>query len=173
MKVKIGPYLTWWGPYQIADLLQKVGVSEETCYKIGKKLSDTWVKTLCSWIYEKRKRKIKVKIDNYDTWNLDHTLSLIIHPALIKFKEIRCGIPHIDKEDIPESLHSSYNEEEGYSEEAWNYVLNEMIWAFDPEWDEKYGIGSENYTFDYYDQCCKRREKATTLFGKYYNALWS
>jgi hypothetical protein len=29
MRVKIGPYRNWVGPYQLADLLQKFGVSKD------------------------------------------------------------------------------------------------------------------------------------------------
>jgi len=32
-------------------------------------------------------RKVSVQIDDFDTWSLDHTLALIIHPALVKFKQ--------------------------------------------------------------------------------------
>ena len=34
------------------------------------------------------KRKINIEIDNYDTWNLDHTLALIIYPALLSLKQL-------------------------------------------------------------------------------------
>ena len=61
MKVYIGPYRNWWGPYQLANLLQKVGVSDDRCDKIGEWLSDTWVDDLCQWIDSKEKRKIKVR----------------------------------------------------------------------------------------------------------------
>ena len=68
MNIKIGPYLKWWGPYQIADLLQKVGVSEDTCEKIGEKMPD-WVTDVCQWVYDKRNRNIKIHIDKWDTWS--------------------------------------------------------------------------------------------------------
>jgi len=35
MKVKIGPYINWFGPYQFADLFKYIGFSEETCEKIA------------------------------------------------------------------------------------------------------------------------------------------
>ena len=37
MKVTIGPYRNWIGPYQIANSLKKIGVSDDTCYKLGGK----------------------------------------------------------------------------------------------------------------------------------------
>lgn len=93
MKVYIGPYLSWWGPYQIADLLQHVGVSEDRCHDIGKWLSETWVNTVCQWIHDKRERKVKIRIDRYDSWSADSTLALIAAPLLKQLKETNHGIP--------------------------------------------------------------------------------
>ena len=72
MKVYIGPYKKWWGPYQIANLIPFV--SEDTSEKIGDWLAKTWVNKVCEWFYSKNERKIKVRIDRYDTWSMDHTL---------------------------------------------------------------------------------------------------
>ena len=52
-------------------------------------------------------REIDVTIDNYDLWNLDNTLAYIIHPALVKLKEIKNGAPKVDDEDVPEHLKST------------------------------------------------------------------
>ena len=82
MYVKIGKYKNWTGPYQLANLLQKVGVSEDRCHELGTKLSNTFVNDICQWIDSKRKRKIEIKIHNYDTWNMNHSLSMIILPKL-------------------------------------------------------------------------------------------
>ncbi|PHS04834.1 MAG: hypothetical protein COA88_13110 [Kordia sp.] len=71
MKVKMGPYKNWIGPYQLVDLLQKVGVSEDRCGKLGKWLADTQLSTFCNWIDNKRVRDIQVRIDKYDTWSMD------------------------------------------------------------------------------------------------------
>jgi hypothetical protein len=89
MKVYIGPYLNYWGPYQIADLLKYVGVSESYRKKIGKWLEKTPLSKILSWIYDKRNRKVEVRIDKYDTWNMDKTLSLIIIPMLIQLKKTK------------------------------------------------------------------------------------
>ena len=35
-----------------------------------------------------KERKVNIRIDNYDLWSMDHTLSLIILPMLKKLKEI-------------------------------------------------------------------------------------
>ena len=78
----MGPYKNWIGPYQIADLLQKVGVSENQCDKLGDWIADTQLSNFCNWVESKRKRKIQVRIDKYDTWSMDVTLSYIIIPML-------------------------------------------------------------------------------------------
>ena len=59
MKVKIGPYINWFGPYQFADLFKYIGFSEETCEKIAEKIPEKPFQ----YIYSLRKRKVKVKID--------------------------------------------------------------------------------------------------------------
>ena len=191
MKVYIGPYRNWWGPYQLANLLQKVGVSDDRCDKIGEWLSDTWVDNFCQWIDFKKKRKIKVRIDSYDTWNADSTLSIIIAPMLRQLKEHKCGAPFVDDEDVPTELTSTsappltqdqldVGEVDSNHFKRWDYILDEMIWAF--EQDEKfivYGIDPEE-KFDYdfsedseFSKYHKRKQNGFRLFGKYYSGLWT
>ena len=74
MKVYIGKYSDYIGPYQIADSFKKIGISKETCDKMGDWLASTWINDFLQWIDSKKKRKIKVHIDNYDLWNMDSTL---------------------------------------------------------------------------------------------------
>ena len=65
MYVKIGPYTKWWGPYQIADLLQKIGLSEARCQKIGEKLSNIkWLVNLW-WKQDKLKQNETIYLSNY------------------------------------------------------------------------------------------------------------
>jgi len=147
MKVKIGPYLTWYGPYQIADYVffwtkrRYDDELERWDYKLkdqfGDWLADTWVGTFCNWIQEKRKRTEIVRIDPYDTWSMDHTLSLIIHPMLVQLKNTKHGAPFTDDEDVPEHLRSTNappKKEEWDTDDLffdrWNWILDEMIWAF-------------------------------------------
>jgi hypothetical protein len=186
MHVNIGPYLNWWGPYQIADLLMKVGVSGTRCHKIGRWLANTWVNDVCEFVHKRRHRRIEVQIDDYDTWSLDHTLALIILPALKKMKNDKMGISFTDLEDAPQfpddectDPDCDFNHASGYSEKRWEYILDEMIFAFekiaDDDWDmelyENGGWTEENMA--------KRREiqerisNGTRLFGKYYQSLWT
>lgn len=153
MKVKIGNFCTYWGVYQISDLLQHIGVSEDTCDKIGKYLSKTKLNNLCEYIYEKRKRKVKIKIHDYDTWNLDETLALIILPCLKQLKETKHGAPFVDDSDVPDEFKSTSatpKENEWDTDEFWfarfDYILDEMIWGFerlcDPDDDDKFHTGN-------------------------------
>jgi len=85
-----------------------------------------------------RKRRVKVHIDGYDVWSMDHTLGIVIAPLLKKLKEIKNGVPFVDNEDVPEELcvigktpDTWTHEDDAKGEAKWEYVLNEMIWAFD------------------------------------------
>ena len=55
---------------------------------------------LLQWLHEKKKRTVYVKIDKYDTWSMDHTLSLIIVPMLKQLKATQHGSPNVDDEDL-------------------------------------------------------------------------
>ena len=85
------------------------------------------------------KRVEEVHIDEYDVWSLDHTLALIIRPALLILKENKQGAPIVVQEDVPEELRMTEAEERLFNKEGetddrfferWDYVLDEMIWAF-------------------------------------------
>lgn len=142
MKVYIGPYINWWGPFQIADLLRYIGVSKDRCHKIGEWLNKTPLAGICEWIHERRQRTIKVRVDDYDVWGMDHTIALITLPLLKKLKEKKQGSPHVDDADVPEHLRSTaaspLTEEErncGYPDnnwhDRWEWVLDEIIWGFE------------------------------------------
>ena len=182
MKVNIGPYRDWIGPYQIADMvffwLPNHIHNDRWDYKLrdrfGEWLADTWVNTLCEWIHSKKHRKIKIKIDRYDTWGMDHTLALIIIPMLKQIKETKHGSPFVDDKDVPKRLRSTSaapkeNEwdTDEFHHDRWDYVLDEMIWAFEQ-------IVSDEDPWDMTDlkERNKRINNGTMLFGKYYRALW-
>jgi hypothetical protein len=89
-------------------------------------------------------RKISIRIDKFDTWNLDHTLALIILPCLKQLKKTTHGAPNTDNEERMPShlLHAQAkpkkNEDDLDSNhfERWNWILDEMIWAFEQELKE-------------------------------------
>lgn len=85
-----------------------------------------------------RKRKVKVHVDYYDVWGADHTLGLIIAPVLKKLGEVQHGCPHVEDEDVPQEIRDKRENAERFDgsvdkdwEARWNYVLGEMIWAFE------------------------------------------
>ncbi len=89
-------------------------------------------------------RKIKIQIDKWDTWSMDHTLSIIIHPLLVQLQATKHGAPLVDDEDVPEELRSSsappkkneYDTDDNFHK-RWDWVLDEMIWAFAQKVDDK------------------------------------
>lgn len=169
MKIKIGPYKDWIGPYQIADLI--VFWDDEKAHNFGRflatgsfkestsnKLFDrdehkTWLYRLCEWIHSKQSRKVKIHIDDYDIWNTDATLAIIILPMLKKIKEDKHGTPWIHDEDVPEELRSDKAPPKRYdydwdtnNDRRWHWVLDEMIWSFeqlqpDYDWEDQYHKG--------------------------------
>ena len=148
MKVRIGNYINWVGPYQIVDAIffwhEKYPPDEienRWDYKLHDRLSEwlnkTWVKNFCEWIHSKRKRTIKVKLDHWDTWSVDYTLAIIIAPLVKQLKETKCGYGWVDDEDVPEELrsHHGVKDENGgwdsLAEERYAFMLNEIIWTFE------------------------------------------
>lgn len=149
MRIDIGPYSSDLIPirrweYSYTGWRHKTLYREEENYdRIDKivygfldKLEDL-VRPLNRWS-NCRERKVKVRIDNYDVWGADHTLALVIHPVLLKLKEQQNGSPCVDDEDVPDHVKSSAagpKENEWDTDDKhfdrWEWVLNEMIWAFE------------------------------------------
>jgi hypothetical protein len=172
LKVKIGPYINYIGPYQIADKIifwEKKEILSDDSHtlsdKLGKWLSEnkdgstTLLGKFCQWIYSKRSRKVSIHIDGYDSWNADYTLAMIIAPLLKKIKEEKNGFSFVDDEDVPDYLRSDKSppltQEEidcGHYDELaparWDWILDEMIWAFeqhaDDDWEEQYYSGNSD-----------------------------
>jgi len=159
VKVYIGNWKNFIGPYQIADLLSYVGVSEDSCTRVGEYLSGTPISKVCQWVDEKRKRKVKVKLHDYDCWNLDTTLAYIILPTLIKFKANHHGCPFVDDDDVPSSLRSDNAKVSGddgswdsNNEYRWEWIIDELIWTFtqihgDSDWESQYHHGVIDFNF--------------------------
>ena len=166
MRVVIGPYLNCIGPYQIADFLFEKWLGEEKAYAVGQFLSKTWLNDICLWIESKRKRRVKIQIDPYDTWSLDYTLALIILPALKAFSEKCHSFTYVENEDIPEDMKNAEDEEK------WQWVLDEMIYAFESalDYDEenKFMLDPNGYS-----EYLARITNGRRLFGKYYHCLWN
>ena len=210
MKVVIGPYKSWIGPYQIADaIFWWQDKYSDTCkwadraHRFGTWLaekkdgSDTWLLKACQWLETKRTRQVYVRIDKYDTWSMDHTLSFIILPMLKQLKATKHGAPFVDDEDVPDNLKSTNAEpkEEDWDTDSnhflrWDWVLDEMIWAFEQQVSDDgeqqfYDMGTKVAGETLEDSWRRmkvddvglkkwqaRKANAFRLFGKYYEALW-
>jgi hypothetical protein len=108
------------------------------------------------WILDRVHPAIKyVKIDRYDTWSMDSTLSPIILPMLKQLKEKKHGAPFVDDEDVPEHLQSTAAppKENKYDVDAhhfarWDWVMDEMIFAFeckvDDSWQDAFHSGEHD-----------------------------
>jgi hypothetical protein len=216
MKVFLNNYRNHWlSPYTI---LEKVFFWREINY--DEPLIDKWSDRLNPICEALRKvldvvhPKIDyVKIDYWDTWSMDNTLAPIILPMLRQLRDTKHGSPFVDLEDVPEHLRTTgtqeydeqfvfdfYKEDKSYDDDypnihaRWEWVLNEMIWAFEQKSDDD----SESQFFDHsecgdeklfwnkdgkYESKLKvdwdgfkawqvRKENGFRLFGKYYEGLW-
>ena len=164
MKVVIGPYTTWIGPYQIAEklLFWRDKHDDHSVHEFGiwlaerKDGTDTWLTKVCQWVESKKKRQVYVRIDKYDTWGLDSTLALIALPMLRQLQATKHGAPCVEDSDVPEHLQSTSAppKESEWDTDAnhfkrWDWVLAEMIFAFeckcDDTWQEKYRSGNIDF----------------------------
>ena len=146
-------------------------------------------------ILDKRtSQKIRVRIDSYDTWSMDHTLAHIIVPMLHQLKATKHGSSWVDDEDVPEELRSTsaltkkdeYDVDE-YHHRRWDWVLDEMIWAFNQktrdDWEGDYYKYEDDPTTTFglklvwEDSEGRKAHQARMtngfrLFGRYYESLW-
>ena len=175
MKVYLGPYLNFIGPYQIADKVffwvekypEDESVFERWDYKLhdrfGDWLAETWVADFCQWVQDRRKRTEFVKIDHYDVWSMDHTLALIIVPMLKKLKAQKHGYGFIDNKDVPKELRSTQpgawkdrnksQDWDNYAEARYSWMLDELIWTFEQLSDDDDGQSQ------FYDHSESSKEK--------------
>ena len=201
MKVYLSKYRYHWiSPYTV---LEKVFFWREIDY--DEPIIDKWsdrltpicqgIQKVLDFIHPKINY---VKIDQWDTWSMDYSLSFIVVPMLKQLKVTKHGAPFVDDEDVPEELKSTsappkendYDTDENHFK-RWDWALNEMIWAFEQNLDDK----SEEKFFDHteWDEGEKdfgknlhkikidqpglkahqdRKANGFRLFGKYYQGLW-
>jgi hypothetical protein len=176
MKVYIGPYKNHINSYYIAKkiLFWKDEYTDEIVIKFGDFLEKIpLLDKICKFINSKKTRKIKVRIDNYDTWSMDYTLAPIVLPMLKQLKVTKHGAPHVDIEDGPEKLRDTAQDEYGldvFYFERWDYILDEMIYAFDclvNEYDSDFNMSVDDRV-----ALENRISNGFRLFGKYFRSLW-
>lgn len=240
MRVRIGTYKSWIGPYQLAEKLcfwakeqpdeegimskpdwvhkfgellahgsiqPEPGVGDETTW--GDDRPETWLYRFLSWLDSKKQRKISIRIDPWDTWSMDCTLGYIIRPMLHQLNKEKHGAPFVDDEDVPLELRSTSAppKENDYDTDdnhflRWDWILNQMIFAFDSldgganqDWEDQFTTGdydlrfkkiSDNGTsemvrgpnhtaktdWDARKAYAERVQNGFRLFGKYFQHLW-
>jgi hypothetical protein len=186
MKVNIGPYKSWIGPYQVADKIffwqnERIITGDEPFlerwdYKLKDKLGDFLGRFMpfFNWLHDRKERTVDVRIDYYDTWSMDHTLAHIIHPMLVQLKNTHYGSAHVDPEDTPhiEPDPDATEYEDKKVHERWDWVLDEMIWTFAAIIEDKTFIVDGLYDTEAHDEHDERIKNGLRLFGKYYRNLW-
>jgi len=161
MKVYISKYRDHWvSPYTICEKIcwwREIDYDEpwvERMVKILGPVMDVYKKFL-DFVHPSINY---VKIDRYDTWSMDSTLSPIILPMLKQLKKDKHGAPYVDDADVPANLHSTTKsaqkakknswDSDGNHFARWDWVLDEMIWAFeelvDDTWEEQYFSGKSD-----------------------------
>ena len=201
MKVYLSKYRYHWiSPYTVLEkafFWREIDYDEPIIDKWSDRLAPICqgIQKVLDFIYPKINY---VKIDRWDTWSMDYTLSFIVVPMLKQLKETKHGAPFVDDEDVPEELKSTSappKENEWDTDDnhfkRWDWALNEMIWAFEQnldhdsedkffdhaEWDEKekdFGKNLHKIKIDQPGLKAHQDRKANgfRLFGKYYQGLW-
>ena len=154
-----------------------------------------------NWLYTRfgysPKQRTSIKIHEYDTWSMDHTLAPIILPMLVQLKDTMHGAPVVDLEDVPKLLHPTKKQQAEYNKTGstdpkfftrWDWIIGEMIWAFEQkcrdDWqNDYYGDYVEDKDrplggrFEWIDKEGRkahqeRMSNGFKLFGKYFENLW-
>lgn len=216
MRVYIGPYTDRWisrvhdrymdrkysdGIWPNYDKESDAPVDERAIEALEDALQWVYNHTINLYL-DRKERKIKVKIDRYDTWSMDHTLAPIILPMLKQLQTSKHGSPFVDDEDVPEELRSTsappkendWDIDDNHHK-RWEWVIGEMIWAFEQkardDWESDYykfedckpNKESENWSERIGSKLVwedpegrkahqERMSNGFRLFGKYYECLW-
>ena len=208
MKVYLSNYRNHWlSPYVVLKTICFWEKDEDRIYNLNDEPNnpyEKWVNFLqpiCE-VWQKfldiiHPRVNYVKIDRWDTWSMDHTLAHIIHPMLIQLNKTKHGGPFTEDDDVPDEIKST-NAEPKENEwdidsnhfKRWDYILNEMIWAFEQELKdddesqffdhtESRGIKDFNESMkklkvdhEGLEAHQKRKANGFRLFGRYYQNLW-
>ena len=105
------------------------------------------------WVLDRVHPEINyIKIDRWDSWSMDHTLSPIILPMLKQLQATKHGSPLVDNEDVPDHLKSTAappKENEWDTDDnhhkRWDWVMDEMIFAFEHkvnrDWEDEFREG--------------------------------
>lgn len=111
----------------------------------------------------RKNRKIEVRIDDYDVWNLDHTLSMIISECLKKLRDNIHGYPmEFAPPDVREDGINYGGEGGGIK--AWRKIIDQMIEGFELMTEDDWpAIDPRKIS---------KAQHALYLFSHYYMNLW-
>jgi hypothetical protein len=151
-----------------------------------------------NWLwFDRRTQKVKVRIDKWDTWSMDSTLAHIVLPMLAQLKATKQGAPGVDNADVPKELRMSKKDMAQFAKDGstddkffkrWDWILDEMIWAFNQKCRDDWEGDFYEYKFDGTEtfglklvwedrEGSKAHQERMTngfkLFGKYYENLWN
>jgi len=161
MKVYISKYRDHWlSPYTICEKIcwwREIDYDEPWVKRVNKVLEPVmgvW-RDFLDFVHP---RIEYVKIDPYDTWSMDSTLSPIILPMLKQLRKDKHGAPSVDDADVPANLRSTTKSAQRAKKETWDtdgnhfkrwdWAMDEMIWAFeqlvDDSWEAQYFTGKSD-----------------------------
>lgn len=113
------------------------------------------------------KQAIRVDIDKWDTWSMDHTLASIILPMLKQLKASNIGYPA------------------NLTVEEWDDIQDQMIFAFELKLGFNAPVNTnidrlsqyaysevDNWNTEAHQLHKKRMATGFRLFGEYYSDLW-
>lgn len=108
----------------------------------------------------RKNRRIDVRIDKYDTWNMESTLAYIILPMLKQLKETQHGsamMPAFQQTSAGTVQYCLPFYEEGdnaaweQGHKQWEEILDKMIWSFEQintDWEEQFESGVHDFYFE-------------------------
>lgn len=164
MKVYLNKYRNHWlSPYTIC---------EKICWWRGIDYDEPWVERVNTILTPVCAALMKfldivhpkinyVKIDRWDTWSMDSTLSPIILPMLKQLKQDTHGAPNVNDADVPANLRSTTKSAQkdkknswstdGNHFRRWDWVLDEMIWSFEQlcmdDWEAQFHSGESDISW--------------------------
>jgi len=225
MKIKIGPYpnraicnlytnymnkkygYVNWPEYKQKGLRVKAQPFAEAWREKAEDIIQSIYNCTINLFLDRRVQKIKIHIDRWDTWSMDHTLANIILPMLKQLKATKHGAPWVAVADVPKELRPTKKQLMDYQKdgttdpkffERWDWVLDEMIFAFnskvDDSWEEQFESGTSDlqwkklengnsqmvegpnhtrvYDWEGREKYHERIKNGFRLFGSYYENLW-
>ena len=136
-------------------------------------------------------RKISVQIDSYDDWSLDHSLALIIYPALLQLKQNKNGVPSSLTDKIGGEDYVEQDSFEFYQEthdecfkkvcDEWDEILDKMIWSFEQlafdQYESQYHHGKMEMDWvetgeTYFNPLTNKHEKTYQMVDKNPDDHW-